>query len=121
MNITLPREGAARAARRLVAQCCSEAGAGPDLASSVALLTSEVVTNALLHGRGLVRLSFSADRTRVRVEVGDDDPAHPRVPEQLGGAESGRGMLIVAALASDWGVVDVPGGKVVWFELVAQP
>ena len=34
---------------------------------------------------------------------------------------SSAGLFIVNALASDWGVQDVPGGKIVWFEIATQP
>ncbi len=85
------------------------------------LLTSELVTNALLHGTGRIRLGVEVSAVTVRVEVGDDDPRHPRLPEQLGGAESGRGILLVDGLASSWGVQDGDPGKTVWFEVGAQP
>ena len=121
MNITLEHEGATRAARRAVASCCSAAAAGPDCQDTAVLLTSELVTNALLHGRGRIRLGVDAGVTRVRVEVGDDEPRHPRLADQVSGAESGRGILLVDRLASAWGVRDSDAGKTVWFEVQAQP
>lgn len=117
--IALRHAGAVRAARRLVAQACHDAATGPECASTAALLTSELVTNALLHGTGRVRLGIDAGEQLVRIEVGDDDPRHPCAPTQRDGAESGRGLLILDELAASWGVCDSPPGKVVWFELVA--
>lgn len=119
--IALRHAGAVRTARGLVAQACADAATGPECAATAALLTSEVVTNALLHGRGRVRLQICADDLRVRVEVGDDDPRHPGAPAQRDGAESGRGMLILDELAAAWGVSERTPGKVVWFELAARP
>jgi len=121
MNITLQHRGAPRTARRVVAEYCRDARAGNECRDTAVLLTSELVTNALLHGRGPVRLRLKADAHRLRVEVGDDDPGHPRAPTQMEGAESGRGMLIVSGLAAAWGVVDHAAGKTVWFELGVQP
>ncbi len=124
-RVRLEHGDAARAARRAVAGVCRDAQAGPECADAAALLTSELVTNAVLHGSGDVRLTFQAGDRRIRIEVGDAEARHPRAP---GGdvdvdvdGEGGRGMIIVAALASAWGVTDTPGGKIVWFELPSQP
>ena len=113
--------GAVRIARRAVAQSCADAAAGPRCTDAAVLLTSELVTNALLHGQGRVRLGVSADDVLVRVRVGNDDPRHPRAPAQRDTAESGRGLLILDELAAAWGVEDSAPGKVVWFELPAWP
>jgi anti-sigma regulatory factor (Ser/Thr protein kinase) len=82
------------------------------------LLVSELVTNALLHGLPPLELRLSADGGRVRVEVfdaaGDHRPARQFAPLD---AARGRGIEIVAALASRWGSAPAPTGKVVWFEV----
>jgi anti-sigma regulatory factor (Ser/Thr protein kinase) len=85
-------------------------------------MTSELVTNALRHGSGTVRLGCDAGTLRVRVEVGDDSGQRPRVRYVDDDSENGRGMIIVDTLSSAWGVSDAPrGGKIVWFEVPAQP
>ncbi len=84
-------------------------------------MTSEVVTNALRHGAGDVTLGMDAGAAAVRVEVGDASPRHPTCTDAEETAEGGRGMSIVAALSSAWGVVDDPPGKIVWFEVPTQP
>lgn len=84
-------------------------------------MTSEVVTNALLYSTGALSLGVAADRERVRVEVGDEDVRRPTAGALCENAEGGRGLLIVEALASDWGVCGAAVGKVVWFEVPAQP
>jgi anti-sigma regulatory factor (Ser/Thr protein kinase) len=120
-TVTLDREDAPRAARRLVAADCASAAAGPACAEAAAVLTSEVVTNAVLHGNGRITLGIQVDSHCCRVEVGDDALSAPRIRGVDESAEGGRGMLIVDALASDWGVSDRPVGKTVWFEVPAQP
>jgi len=118
---TLAPADAPRAARQAVAACCSRAGAGTTCCDSAELMTSEVVTNAMLHGSGPVSFGIDCGNLRLRIEVGDDNPLRPMVPREDNTAEGGRGMLIVDALATDWGVQDTPTGKIVWFEVATQP
>lgn len=87
------------------------------------LLVDELVTNAILHGGGNVRLRLRLEGRRLVAEVADDSPRLPR-PRRPGGqvdwAESGRGLLLVAALADDHGSRLTGHGKVVWFGLVLR-
>jgi anti-sigma regulatory factor (Ser/Thr protein kinase) len=83
------------------------------------LLVSELVTNALRHGRPPVELRIRTARGRVlRIEVLDgavgEDPVPSEAPPD---AISGRGLSIVAALAVRWGTEAAASGKVVWAEL----
>jgi serine phosphatase RsbU (regulator of sigma subunit)/anti-sigma regulatory factor (Ser/Thr protein kinase) len=84
------------------------------------LLATEVVTNALIHGDSDVNVYVRKYPDRLRVEVRDSDP-HPARPISLpraeDRAESGRGLVIVSALASSWGNSPGGRGKTVWFEL----
>lgn len=91
-------------ARTTVAQHCRAASTGPECAAAAAVATSEVVTNALVHGHGPVGLAVAADPVRLRVEAGDDDRRHPRLPLLNEDDESGRGMRIADAVCSSWGV-----------------
>ena len=120
-TLILSAGDAPRAARRAIAECCTRASTGPECAEHAVLLTSEVVTNALRHGTGQVRVDCDADDVVVRVEVGDDDGGRPHVRRVGTDDESGRGMFLVDALASAWGVTDTAHGKVVWFEVPVQP
>jgi anti-sigma regulatory factor (Ser/Thr protein kinase) len=88
------------------------------------LLTSEVVSNVILHagphGRGsevVVGLNQTADR--VRVEVGDSHARFPILGDGAVDKLSGRGLLLLDALADSWGVTPDGSGKVVWFEVLA--
>jgi hypothetical protein len=81
------------------------------------LLTSEVVTNAILHAGSPPELAIRVSTRRIRVEVYDASLAVPVRcnPEPL--VPYGRGMAVVDGLAADWGVDHLPRGKRVWFEL----
>ncbi|MCU1595331.1 MAG: ATP-binding region ATPase domain protein [Frankiales bacterium] len=91
------------------------------MTDTAVLLTSEVVTNAVEHaGPGPVRLSADGRPDRVRVEVCDDSDVQPVVRPLDEEATSGRGLSMVAALATTWGVTARHPGKAVWFELEEQ-
>lgn len=89
------------------------------LADNVILMISELVTNAILHGGEGAVLTLTADDLKIRAEVRDSSPAVPVVRSYSETATTGRGMVIVDALAAAWGTFAVDGGKVVWFELAA--
>ncbi|MER5253135.1 ATP-binding protein [Streptomyces sp. NPDC002855] len=88
-------------------------------ADDITLCVGELTTNALLHGvppgRGF-RLHLRRDSDVLRVEVHDSGGGWPRLGGGDDADESGRGLLIVAALADKWGVVERDPGKVVWCE-----
>lgn len=115
----------ARLARLFVAHCLDSWGHPHTGAvnETLTLITAELCANAVQHGRVPgrdfhVRLAEEAGGARLRVEVSDTRaerrPAAtvPADPD----AESGRGLLLVAALADGWGVTDRRGGpgKTVW-------
>jgi anti-sigma regulatory factor (Ser/Thr protein kinase) len=104
-------------ARTFVRRLCSEAGLPAEFCETAALLTSEMVTNSLLHGRSDARLAVTADQSGVLVEVGDDDVRRPRRLRNEAESMGGRGIRIVDHLASEWGTYPTPIGKVVWFRL----
>ena len=108
-----------RAARDFARERCHEADLGARACDVAVLLVSEVVTNAIVHGRSEARLRIVASGSTLRVEVGDDCPAHPQVQHVGPTAVHGRGVGFVDRLSTAWGVRDVPGGKVVWFTVDA--
>ncbi|KUL65286.1 MULTISPECIES: ATP-binding protein [Streptomyces] len=90
-----------------------------DFSDDAELLVSELVTNALRHAGGPIRLTFSlcsVDRA-FRCEVADEDPGQPRVRRTCGDDEGGRGLHLLDLLSRCWGSTCTEAGKVVWFEL----
>jgi len=88
-----------------------------DLTTSGALLVTELVTNAILHARTMVRVILERGADFVRVEVRDGSPIRPALRKHGLDATTGRGLALVSKLADSWGV-DVDGaGKVVWAQL----
>ncbi|MFD7921229.1 SpoIIE family protein phosphatase [Streptomyces sp. NPDC059740] len=86
------------------------------LADTTELLVSELVTNALRHGHGEIRLRLLLDHTLV-CEVWDADLAQPRRRRARDTDEGGRGLQLVGLLSAGWGSRRTPRGKTVWFEL----
>jgi anti-sigma regulatory factor (Ser/Thr protein kinase) len=85
------------------------------------LLLSELVTNAVLHGRSEVCVEVDGaagvDGGVVRISVLDENSRHPVQVAQDPDALDGRGLALVQAVADRWGVEQRPMGKAVWFEL----
>jgi hypothetical protein len=147
-----PDPAAAREARAFVTATCHEWRCSEDV-ETIALLTSELVTNGVLHARTPLAVRLQDDPHGVRVEVHDEDPRPPtprghrvnlladidevldRLGDTLtnlravderhatlavgpaGAIGAGRGLLLVEALADEWGVEMSAGGKAVWFRL----
>jgi anti-sigma regulatory factor (Ser/Thr protein kinase) len=112
----LPRS--AGEARRFIGQFCSAAELPDDLCQTAALLVSELVTNAVIHGRTSATVQVHRPADLLRVSVRDDNPVLPATGDAPTlSAESGRGLTIVSALADRWGVEAVDSGKAIWFEL----
>jgi anti-sigma regulatory factor (Ser/Thr protein kinase) len=88
-----------------------------DTLDTTVLLTSETVTNAIIHANSDVRMSIDVDAERVRVSVTDASPTRPTVRRPSLDAIGGRGLYLLDSLASRWGVRNGRGGKTVWFEL----
>lgn len=104
--------------RRFAAQAARRSAPAVD-ADTVALLVSEVATNALVHGDGKVRVRVRPTERGLRVEVHDDNPALPARRQATPLDEGGRGIALVEALSSGWGAERTDDGKTVWFEVSA--
>ncbi|MGH9306382.1 MAG: ATP-binding protein [Acidimicrobiales bacterium] len=116
-----PRPQSAGEARRFVASRLTNWGRAEDL-DAVVLLTSEVVTNVIVHAgphtegdEVVVRLEGGIGR--LRVEVYDHAASLPVVSHENLDGISGRGLILLDAIARTWGVESTDRGKVVWFEV----
>ncbi len=110
----------ARAARQLIEAALQQWG--DDDATEVAtLLTTELVTNAIVHARTDFALKVATHHDRLRVEVSDSSHGPPRLIPIQDAEQQGRGLHLVHALSASWGVDWRAGGKVVWFELATTP
>lgn len=119
-----PSVPVARAKARAVAQAWGLS----QIADSLEWVVTELVTNAVIHGRATrgsrVLVAYHLEDDLLRVEVRDaasgtvrvDSSAHENGDEP----EGGRGLLVVAALATDWGVTPRVIGKSVWAELAVS-
>jgi PAS domain S-box-containing protein len=109
-------------ARRFVVDRLNTWDVPAPVISDVALITSELVTNAMVHGGSPVELRLERTGSRVVVLVEDDTvgalPA-PRRPSD--DDEHGRGLHIVEALSDEWGMRETDRGKCVWSARAWRP
>jgi anti-sigma regulatory factor (Ser/Thr protein kinase) len=109
----LPDEASPRSARLWAREALS-LRADVDV-DAVALLVSELATNAVVHAKTPFTVVVRTTDASVRIEVedGSDDP-----PERT---SRGMGLRVTDDVASSWGWHPVPDGKAVWFEVVGEP
>src|SRR4051794_5422140 len=107
--------------RRNVTQLLHDCGWDANSIADAALMTTELVTNAVLHAQTpytlTVKVDVDSDPMSVRVEVRDTSPTLPVVRAMPSAyASSGRGLALIAQLARRWGCEALANGKSVWFE-----
>ena len=111
------------AARTFVAGMMVDAPA--DVRDSVALMVSELATNALVHAAGGFEVSVERSDGTVFVSVSDRGEGTPVLQAPPSSEPHGRGLRIVDQLADDWGISPLPDGdrrgKTVWFRLALHP
>jgi anti-sigma regulatory factor (Ser/Thr protein kinase) len=107
---------AVRAARLFAAQTVSSWDAG-SIEEDLALVVSELCTNAIVHAHSDFALTVSSHNDSVRVDVRDQSSAMPTPADASSIAPSGRGLLLVQALADRWGAETDGAGKIVWAEI----
>ncbi len=91
----------------------------PDIA---VLLTSDMVTDAIMHGDGeTVTFTISCSRGHLRIDVYDTSRSRPAAEEGPAVTETGRGLVLVAALSAEWGSFRTLAGKAMYFTLAFQP
>jgi anti-sigma regulatory factor (Ser/Thr protein kinase) len=116
---------AARAARRALAT--NGCQLPRELHDDVALLVTELVSNAVRHGGGAsdsrLQLEFRRCDDRIRVELLHPGSVFepPSSPPSNGGSDGGWGLFLVDRMAESWGVRPDASGTCVWFEMAAAP
>ena len=101
-----------------MALCAWRAPVDPTVA---ALLTSELVTNAIKHEAGeTITVTITCVCDQLRVDVHDTSRALPAPVDAPADAEVGRGLMLVSILATSWGFYRTPAGKAVYFTLSPQ-
>ncbi len=121
--VTLPpAPDSARLARRFVADVLAAAGVDDDRRDTAVLLTSELVTNGIVHALTDLQVTVEATSAWVRVEVVDGNPNLPQRRDYDDEAMTGRGLEMLELLADELGVQPLAeDGKRVWFRLGAAP
>ena len=93
--------------------------AGVDtVASDVQTVVSELVTNAVRAGARHLSLALDAHNNYVRIATSDDAPGVPTKQHPTPDQNHGRGLLVVDALATRWGVDHQHGAKTVWADVL---
>ena len=105
-------------ARDFVQETMRTWGVSAELVDDVVLLVSELVTNAVIHGRPPVEVRLRRSLDSVVLEVHDGATTLPRKQRPAPEDEHGRGLLLVALLADRWGTSPTPHGKSVWATFV---
>lgn len=108
-------------AREFTQQACGRWGLAA-VSFEAQLLVSELVTNAIVHGTGPIRLHLFYDRSYFACAVHDHSERVPMLDQPDQFAESGRGLQIVETLGTTWGWILRAGeGKLVWASMIAEP
>ena len=91
----------------------------PDIA---VLLASDLVTNAITHGDAeTLTLAIRCSRSHLRIDVYDKSRSLPLGMYEPADADAGRGLVLVAALSTEWGSFRTPAGKAMYFTLALPP
>jgi anti-sigma regulatory factor (Ser/Thr protein kinase) len=122
LAITLPAvPESARLAREFVVASLGRLGwLGEERLDQLALVTSELATNAIVHARTDLEIRVSSNDHEARVEVVDGAFARPEQARPWPWDTAGRGLVLVNALVDEWGVEDLerhrggPRAKKVW-------
>jgi anti-sigma regulatory factor (Ser/Thr protein kinase) len=119
VDIELPRDLAAPAVARRELRLRFAGLLHQRVLNDLYVVVSELVTNAVMHGQGAIRLRLEQDAGDIRGEVIDAGSGFEHEVREVGPvATSGRGLLIVERLTTRWGVHE--GTTHVWFELLTD-
>ena len=115
-HFVVPDDDAVGEARRFAVEQAVAAGRD-DLVDDLELVTSELVTNGLLHAGPPVRLTVVPTDDGLRVEVADSSRSAPLRASAGADSMTGRGLSLVDAVSARWGAEQHSDGKVIWAEL----
>lgn len=107
-------------ARKFVAHALEDADLAA-LRDDALLLVTELVTNSFLHAGTTVTLDVRTDAHTATVAVSDGSRGRPAPVSADSNRESGRGLLLIDALATAWGTQHDATGKTVWFRVGREP
>lgn len=106
-------------ARALLNRAC-QAWRLRELAPAAEVILSELSANAVVHARTTMRIIIQRTPTALHLVVRDADPTPPRqrsLPPSGAPVDSGNGLHLVSAFATEWGTMPSPDGKAVWASL----
>jgi anti-sigma regulatory factor (Ser/Thr protein kinase) len=112
LEATAMEPAAIASVRHLVVEHLDSWGCG-DTNDDVAVVLSELVTNAVVHAGGAVKIAVVCGGRRVRIEVHDNGSGRPHIPNP-DSIPGGLGLHIVAQLSERWGSEPTSTGKLVW-------
>jgi hypothetical protein len=121
-RVRLTREPSAAAEARSQVRAAIRDWKVPVDSDIAILLTSDLVTDAILHGDGeTITLAIRCARGHLRIDVYDRSRYVPAMADPSGDAQAASGLVLVAALSADWGSFRTPAGKAMYFTLALQP
>lgn len=116
----LPRERSSPSAARCFSRSRLADVVGADTLEDVLLVVSELVSNALMHGSGAIRLQLGFDGALVTGDVSDEGGGFsPHLPERPSAHVGGNGLYLVDQLTERCGVD--AGASRVWFQICDRP
>ncbi len=116
-----PDRNAPSVARAAVQEFCQEQGIDGS-GDTAQLVASELVTNAVVHAGTPIDLTLRLVSPHLHIAVRDSGAGQARINSIVDeSSESGRGLILVDALASSWGTLLPDVGKVVWAAVRIKP
>jgi anti-sigma regulatory factor (Ser/Thr protein kinase) len=91
-----------------------------DMVFTTELIVSELVTNAICHASGPIRLRLICQEVLI-CEIADTSNTSPRLRHARTTDEGGRGLFLIAHLADRWGTRYTDDGKIIWTEQTIRP
>ena len=115
-DVFLPVMAAVPAVRRFATDALRAWGLD-ELVADGSIVATELATNALSHSASPFRASMTRSDSTVRIAIEDVSPSVPQLVHAASDALGGRGIAIVAELATTWGCSETASGKLVWADL----